>query len=206
MFSRTATCKYNYPAVPFSLWLATHAPCAAVPLPSLTPYLAAVSNLIPRLFSPILSLPSNPPGFLFPPNHQNTSSPPRRSVLFWALRPRIVSCLFIQITLGFPILAPLQLAAVAHPLPYRGAFCPYSSRTSLAVFTLIVAVLLNPLRIVCTRAKDAAVVQRKLRFENAGPRYPHPPPRYSVHLSVSRPRDWVSRLRKYGKRIDDVTS
>lgn len=93
------TCKYNYPAVLLPLWLATHVLCAAVPLPSLSSYSTAVSNLIPRLFSPILSYPHE---FLLPPNHQNTSSPPRRSVLFWALRHALSLVSSFKLPSAFP--------------------------------------------------------------------------------------------------------
>jgi len=178
------TCKYNYPAVLLPLWL-THVPCAAVPLPSLSSYSTAVSNLIPRLFSPILSYPHE---FLLPPNHQNTSSPPRRSVLFWALRHALSLVSSFKLPSAFPFSRRTTRCRSLFPPSRLLSPGPYSSRTNLAVFALIVAVLLNPLRIVCARAKDAAVVQRKLaRGSKTHPRYPHPLPRNaSVHLSAAR--------------------
>lgn len=196
MFSRTATCKYNYPAVPLSLWLATHASCASLP-----PYSAAVSNLIPRLFSPILSSSPAPPPTLPDFSSRLTTRilplpPAFRSVL--GASP--AHCL-LSLHSNYPRLSHSRAGTTrcrsppSRPLPFR-ASCPYSSRTSLAVFTLIVAVLLNPLRIVCARARDAACCSKKIgaRFENAPQRCPHPPPRSSVHLSASRatrPRDRV---------------
>lgn len=212
MFSRTATCKYNYPAVPLSLWIATHAPYAAVPRPSLSlsSYSTVVSNLIPRLFSPILS--SSPS----PPTLRDFSS--RLTSRILPLRPGVPFCsgrfahaLSLVSSFKLPSAFPFSRRHNSLPqplpaLPFRASSCPYSSRTSLAVFTLIVAVLLNPLRIVC--AKDAAVVQRKLaRGSKTHPRYP-PTFRHAI-LFIFQPV--ACEIGFHGcvnmvKRINDVMS
>lgn len=116
-------------------------------------------------------------------------SPP--PLLCSGLRSRIVSCLFIQITLRFPILAPLQ------PLSFSPR-CHSSPRPcqNPTVFTLIVAVLLNPPCIVCARARRGRCSKKiGAQFEI----------REYIRLSAGLPRAarWnrVSRVRKYGQKV-----
>lgn len=78
-------------------------------------------------------------------------SPP--PLLCSLLRSRIVSCLFIQITLRFPILAPLQPLSSLVPLLIPGQTPPFSPL--LLRFYWIRCAL-------SARERDAAVVQRKL--------------------------------------------
>lgn len=220
----------------FSFWRTN--PVDVPSFPSFSSYYAAVSNLIPRLFSPIPSpLPfPRPPVFLLPPTTA-TGILPLRPVPFRSVRGRFARALLsllsslLSLHSNYPPLSHSRVAYnslprypsrplfPAFPLPsFPAAAAPFLSRYSPpcgspAVFTLIVAVLLNP-PVHCLHASETRGCYSKkigARGSKTRPTSASSRARSSFAFVLQAAAPFAREIRFHGcvntmKRIDDVTS